>query len=147
MMRGLLIVAFLLALGAHANAVPSLLDRPNQVCIQRPGETGRVNITPVTIIIERSAELTILGEQAVCLFSLNANPAIKLRFPYPYGGPGEQPRYWTTAPVSFAGAKGPLRLELCEAHQDHSASGWVASGWHDMWILKQSSGSLSDCSR
>src|SRR5215510_14913789 len=119
-----------------AESAPS--DGRAQICINRPGENGRLNITPVTIRLSGAAELTILGEQEVCLRKYLGTTAttITLRFPFPYGGPYDQPQYWETAPVSVNVSAGEtMRITLCPRDQNRNDPEWTTSRWHEMWVL------------
>lgn len=110
-----------------------------QVCIEHPGANGRVNIVPITILIHEEAELTIHGESAVCYFTGASTVKISLRFPYPYSGPSERPKYWTAGPFLFDLRPGKITdLAVCgDERTNRSGPDWAKTGWHRMWSLKR----------
>ena len=107
-----------------------------KLCINRPGEMGRINVEPVTIRVGTAGELTIHGEEEVCLTAFpDELTTISLRFPYPYG-PEQKPRSWETSPVSIAVKPGATtRITLCERNNGGNDPHWMETGWHRMWIL------------
>lgn len=117
----------------------ALADEGQQICFHRSGESGILNISPVTIQVEDSGVLKIVGEEEVCLRVRSAFPdnkaAITLRFPYPYNDQ-RPPRFWQTQPVFVAIKAGTVtRITLCPRIQDRNDPHWANSGWHEMWVL------------
>jgi hypothetical protein len=121
-------------------ASPAWASSEAQICIDRPGENGRVNITPVTIVIRGNAELTVLGEQEVCFRPHQddwSQAFISLKFPFPYSGPSDK-RQWLTKPTTVKLRPGATtHLLLCERDQNHNDPQWERNGWHEMWVLLQ----------
>ena len=114
------------------------LGSESEICVDRPGENGSVNIAPVTIVIQNNAELTILGEQEVCFrphMSDWSQAVISLKFSFPSGG-GHDKRQWQTKPVAVSMSPGKTtHLLLCQRNQARNDPDWDANGWHDMWLL------------
>ncbi|HEY4115616.1 MAG TPA: hypothetical protein VGM17_16290 [Rhizomicrobium sp.] len=110
-----------------------------QLCIDRPGENGRVNITPVTILVKGYAALTINGEEEVCLrphSDEDTTLSIRLRFPYPYWGAVGTPPYADSTSVSAKIKRGQTtELTLCQRQQNRNDPDWERSGWRKMWIF------------
>jgi hypothetical protein len=119
-----------------ANAGPRPQQDWAKLCINRPGEMGRINVEPVTIRLGTAGEFTIHGEEEVCLTAFpDELTAISLRFPYPYG-PEEKLRYWETSPVAIAvKPSATTRITLCERNKWRNASHPLETGWHRMWAL------------
>jgi hypothetical protein len=134
MRRMIISASILLMVSATAAAAP---DSDSVLCIDRPGENGRMNITPVTVSIEGGTELTILGEEQVCLRSYREGPVqLQLRFAYPYFGPGEKLR-WSKTDILQVTLKhgGSTKLMLCPRVQNRNNPQWVQTGWRRMWVL------------
>ena len=114
-------------------------DYNTRLCIERPGETGHVNIAPVTIRVMEMGEFTISGEHEICVGENSSgviHTTISLKFPYPYWGAAEKLRMWETQPVPVSIKPGrTTRLLLCERNQNHNSHDWISRGWHQMWIL------------
>jgi hypothetical protein len=125
-----------LAFGSTVKAAELYSSR---ICVERPGENGRVNITPVTIELPSMGELTIFGENEVCVGANRTQSfqqSVRLKFPYPYSGVSEKLRWWETRPVVVDIQEGKTtHLLLCERDQNHDDPRWEKTGWHDMWML------------
>ena len=117
---------------------PKYVSDAAQVCVERFEEEGRLNLSPVTVNITENSKMPLLGGQAGCVFVPAGNQTISLTYPYPYGG-AQSPRYWTTPSRTFLAAKGTIvSFELCEtADQQVNDRRWIATGWHDMWLLRR----------
>jgi hypothetical protein len=130
----LLMVGWVSACSAAEN--PALAS----LCIDRPEQHGRVNITPVELSITpedgRKAQLMFAaGGERKCADLPAGRASVVLRFPYPYGGPGEKPRYWARR-ASLVVAAGPNRAVLDTGKGlNPQAAEWEDTGWHDMWEL------------
>ena len=128
-------IGYLAIWPVHCSAAPA---SGSQICILRPGENGSLNTIPVTIQIPPLAELTITGEEEVCLRVIPASrdwkQAIRLRFAKPYDP--RQPRFWTTSPV-FVSIKlnSTTRVLLCPRIQKRNAADWEKIGWQRIWVL------------
>ena len=110
------------------------------LCIERPEQHGRLNIIPVSLqITQIGAQATPLvfasGGKRECLNVAPGPASVVLRFPYPYGGPGEAARYWERV-ESLSLASGANAAVLDTTEMDTDASGWEQTGWHDMWRLR-----------
>jgi hypothetical protein len=128
-----------LSAGAPADANSAEPSDRTVLCFDRLlGNTGRTNITPVTVRVEGVAELTFLGEQETCLvrYLTDDSPEkITLRFPYPYDPPLKT-RYWQTTSVTVIARRGHVTtLQLCTRLQNRNDPQWVKTGWHRMWAL------------
>jgi len=126
------VIPFLLSLIAPFKAVAS--DDESMLCVERIGEMGRLNITPVTVTVDDETELTILGEEQMCLRSAREGAVrLQLRFRYPYHGAGEKPRWWSAKPVSVTLRHGrTTTVMLCRRMQDRNDPQWEQAGWHSM---------------
>ena len=49
-------------------AWPRWTELTAQVCVERPGDNGWLNIWPADVIIERGVTLRLPGESAACAF-------------------------------------------------------------------------------
>jgi hypothetical protein len=47
---------------------PRWTELTAQVCVERPGDNGLLNIWPADVIIERGVTLRLPGESAACAF-------------------------------------------------------------------------------
>lgn len=105
---------------------------------------GRLNITPTEVWLlgfsegrEGNPSSTLMGGQNVCFRVYGSSGRLKVRFPYPYGGPGEPVRYWTTTfPVAIKAAENDYELSVAEG-QPNDSKDWAKSGWHDLWNLER----------
>jgi hypothetical protein len=128
------IIPFLL-IAPTAAALAS--DGDSVLCVERAGGIGRLNITPVTVTIDYETELTILGEEQMCLRSPREGPVrLQLRFRYPYYGAREKLRWWRTEPMSVTLSRGSTtKVMLCPREQDRNGKSWAQNGWHRLWVL------------
>jgi hypothetical protein len=133
------VIVLTLSVHAAEHYTPKFVPDSAQICVERFEETGMLNLSPVTINITEGSHLTLLGGQAGCVFVSAGNQSIRLTYPYPYGG-AQNPRNWTTPGQIFAAEKGTITsFVLCAAaDQDVNDPSWIATGWHDMWLLKRS---------
>ena len=109
-----------------------------QICVERSEQSGIVNIRPVTIDVNQEAQVTLIGGQAACLYLPAGKKVLTMTFAYPYGGPSDAPRSWTTSPYVIEGGMGNLvSLDLCEPEADQRDDpAWADTGWHRMWMLR-----------
>jgi len=114
------------------------------LCIDRPEQNGRLNITPVsvTLIPKRDGnpvklELPTGGTRACAKVPIG-QATLALRFPYPYWGPGEEAvDYWESKSVITA-SDGSNAFILDTARTlDTNAPGWSETGWHSMWEVRK----------
>lgn len=108
-----------------------------QVCIDRAEQEGIVNIRKVEIRAATDTSVQLAGGESRCFVLPAGRQELTLTFFYPYGGPNEAPRYWTTNPYTVAGQAGDhIHLDLIRP-EDNSPNdpGWENTGWHNMWRL------------
>jgi hypothetical protein len=116
---------------------PKYVNDASEICVERRENDGLLNIVPVTVIVSKSAKLTLLGGQAGCLFVPAGKQTIQLSFPYPYAGPSAPPS-WVTQDKPLPLVKNTIAvLELCSApNQNVNSPSWAKTGWHSMWQLE-----------
>jgi hypothetical protein len=113
------------------------------LCIERPEEMGRLNITPTEITLVGASEgpngnasASLIGGQNACFRTHGHAGRLKVRFPYPYGGPGEPVRYWTASfPVTIKAGENSYELSVDEGQPDDGKE-WNRVGWHGLWKLE-----------
>jgi hypothetical protein len=124
-------------------AIANPFPRATQLCFDRPGETGILNILPVSIRVgspmspENSAVLTLLGEKEVCLKTMYVESptrvAVTFRFPRPYWY-SKNPETWTTKPVWITVKPGDtINVLLCRRNAAPNSDKKTA--WHNIWVL------------
>lgn len=112
------------------------------LCIARPELSGRLNITPVEIAVtsagnRRRERSFAIGSSSdgLCLRVAPGRGSIRLRYPYPYGGPGEPVRWWTVhRRVTLRPGRNDFILDLV-ADLDTDAPHWTETGWRRMWQI------------
>ena len=113
------------------------------ICIERPEEMGRLNITPATVRLfgfsgdpDGNPVATLIGGQNVCFRVRGRTGRLEVRFPYPYGGPSEPTRYWT-ASFHLEARKSKNNFELAVGDgEPRDDKEWDRTGWHNMWRLR-----------
>jgi len=133
-----LIVATALAgCGSHPAELTSL-------CIERPEQEGRLNITPISVTLtpeHHSPPVRLQfssGGQRACAKVPIGQTTVGLRFPYPYGGPGDQKiDYWESKSVVSASEGGGVFILDVTRTLDTNAPGWTQTGWHSMWEVRK----------
>lgn len=116
----------------------------SDLCFDRPGEMGRLNVLPVTIRVgtrispEAYGTYTIGGEETVCVephAGFEDDTAyVSLRFPQPYSGAA--PPFWTTALVSISVKERRTTVTLCvRRNWASNSSDWYKTEWHRLWVM------------
>ena len=138
-----LLLAILLAVTVLISpAIASPARETTQLCFDRPGESGSLNILPVSIRIgsnispESLAVLTIVGEEEVCLKAVYLDSpsrlAVTLRFPRPYWNKVET---WTTNPVWIRVTPGETTTVFLCRRDIRLTQNKDDTAWHNIWVL------------
>jgi len=136
--------AFALLMAASLTACGSRPAKLTSLCIDRPEQEGRLNITPITIAIMpkgdgKPAKLDFpSGGKRGCAKVPIGQATLVLRFPYPYGGPSDATiRYWERKSVVSASDGGNAFILDTARTLDTNAPGWTETGWHSMWEVRR----------
>jgi hypothetical protein len=143
LLHGLLLV--LLTGGCSSRPYqPLWIDRPGELCVERPEENGRLNITPAEVVIESSEAglviwdrqfLTLVGGQAVCAVLPAAEYRVHAHSDDPYDSnrePNEpEPEAWESQTLTVSVQQGKrVELWLCGGGQQ-GYSHWNLKRPHD----------------
>src|SRR6266568_1411009 len=138
----LLLIGSVAGLAPPAHSVeryePKYVADAAEICIERFEDNGFINISPINVLISDYVKVTLLGGYAACVFVRPGEQTIDMTFSFPYAGQ-KTAKYWTTPKRKFFAAGGQIvRFELCEdARTEPSDPKWTDTGWHTMWLLRE----------
>ena len=111
---------------------PRSIYLPAQICIERPGDNGALNVRQASILIAGGPGLTLLGEQAACGFVAAGRHRLWVQSRDPYDPTSTDPEAWKSDPLTIAvGANERVELEVC---------GLARNGAYATWVIRRSTG-------
>jgi hypothetical protein len=106
---------------------PKWIENPAQICIERPEESGYVNIAAVNIFVRDFQTIRLLGGQAACSYVWAGDYFVYARSYDPYDPSNPNPQAWKSETLRFGVAGGEKsELVVCRG-------GWKS---HSEWVLK-----------
>jgi hypothetical protein len=85
-----------------------------QICVERPGDTGRLNVRPADVVIESGPIISLMGEQAVCAFVQPGQYRVWAQSRDPNNRQSTNPTAWKSKPIVVkAPANDRVELEVC----------------------------------
>jgi hypothetical protein len=74
-----------------AGFIPKYIGSPGKICVERYEDEGLANIAPITVLIGGTAEFTLTGGEAACLWlSAPVKTLLRLRWTFQYGVPQDE---------------------------------------------------------
>lgn len=96
-----------------------------QICVERPGDSGRLNIRPADVVIESGPTLSLMGEQAACAFVQPGKYRVWAQSRDPNDKTSTDPRAWKSAPIVVsAPANDRVELEVCGIGDKTTYTNW-----------------------
>jgi hypothetical protein len=128
-----------------AITAPAQSANLTRVCIFRPEQDGRLNITPVAVMLSprhlhHSYRFDFpTGGSRKCAGIPVGEASVVLHFPFPYGGPGDRKvAYWSDeSTIHISDGGGELFVLDVAAAINTDAPHWAETGWHKMWELRR----------
>jgi len=100
---------------------PRWNDLSAQICVERPGDNGSLNIRPADILISDGPTLTLLGEQASCAYVRPGRYTLWAQSRDPYDPGSTNETAWKSISVSLSvGANEVSRFEVCRAGAEYN---------------------------
>ncbi|HTJ77632.1 MAG TPA: hypothetical protein VL357_01425 [Rariglobus sp.] len=93
----------------------------------RPGDTGLLNIFPVTVILEGQKAFTIIGERSVTIRLPVGKYKVKIQSSDPYS-PSDQSIAWKT---------GPVEVVLSKEGSEYIIEGAETNSGYDHWEIRK----------
>jgi len=95
----------------------------SEICIERPQNTGALNIRDAHVFITTPQSFALLGGQAVCTFVAPGSYSAQASSSDPYDPASENEKAWTSEPMKIdVGPSELVRLELLPIPDGH---GWI----------------------
>ena len=93
---------------------PRWTELTSQICVERPGDNGWLNIWPADVVIEPGATLRLSGESAACAFVAPGKHNIWVESKNPYDRESTNPVTWKSdVLVATVRPKDRLEYEVC----------------------------------
>jgi hypothetical protein len=109
----------------------------SQICIERPGDNGRLNIHQSEVVIEGGPILMLIGEQAACAYVQPGRYRVWAQSIDPYDKQSTNHEAWKSAPVIVtAPAEGRVELVVCGTGADSTYTNWKISRTVDACRLR-----------
>ena len=111
-----LVSLFTVAQSGSSTQWPRWTELDSQVCVERPGDNGLLNIVSARILIDGWFGLVLPGERAGCLYIEPGKHKIWAESSDPYDRESAQPRAWKSNEIEFSiGRAERLNFEVCGA--------------------------------
>jgi len=96
-----------------------------QICIERPGDNGVLNIRSADIVIENVAVVSLLGQRAACLYVAPGEYKVWAQSRSPFDPKSTDPAAWKSEAVTATvGSDVRVEFEVCGAGRDSVYSTW-----------------------
>ena len=97
-----------------------------QICVERPGDNGALNIRLANVVIGDSGPiLSLMGEQAACAYVEPGQYAVHAQSPDPYDPESKDPAKWKSAPLSLVLTAGQrVILDVCGTGSNAAYRNW-----------------------
>ena len=96
-----------------------------QICVERPGDTGRLNLRPADVVIDGGPILRLIGEQAACAYVQAGKYRVWAQSTDPFDRSSTKIDAWKTASVLVSvAAKERIELEVCCAGANGTYTNW-----------------------
>ncbi len=108
---------------------PKWIEHPAQICIERPEESGYVNIAGSNVVIMDSQIIRLVGNQAACAYVWAGDYFVYAQSHDPYDSSNPNPQAWNSETLRFNLKPGEkVELVVCK-------SGYKS---RSQWVLKYS---------
>ena len=104
---------------------PENLVLKAQICVERPGDTGRLNLRPADLVIDGGPLLRLIGEQAACAYVQAGKYRVWAQSTDPFDRSSTKIDAWKSTPILVTvGAKERIELEVCGAGANGNYTNW-----------------------
>jgi hypothetical protein len=111
---------------------PRSVASPGQICVERPGDDGALNIREATVVIEGGPGLVLVGEQAACGFVEAGKHQVWVQSRDPYDSASTDRAAWKSDVLTLTvRATERVELEVC---------GVGVNGTYKTWGIRPSTG-------
>jgi hypothetical protein len=94
---------------------PKTLHLSAQICVERPGDNGALNIRLADVVIgDAGPILSLMGEQAACAYVEPGRYSVHAQSRDPYDPASKNPAKWKSASLTVVATAGErVMLEVC----------------------------------
>lgn len=126
--RIVVVVLALLVAAAQPGGVPGWPENmvlKAQICVERPGDMGRLNLRPADVVIEGGPLLRMIGEQAACGYVQPGKYRVWAQSTDPFDRSSTKIDAWKSASIIVSvGAKERIELEVCGLGANGTYTNW-----------------------
>jgi hypothetical protein len=124
----MVLTAIVLVAAAEPAGAPGWPDNTilrAQICVERPGDTGRLNLRPADVIIQGGPGLRLIGEQAACAYVQGGTYRMWAQSSNPFDSSSTNPEAWKSATVTVTVRQNErVEVEVCGLGANGAYTNW-----------------------